>query len=445
MSRGARIGATLVAVILAATVMRSPINGLGPILDRIAAEFGLQAAATGLLAAVPLLAFAAVSPFAPRIAERVGLDRAIALFVGAIGLGMLLRMLPHPAALYGGTLLLSAGIAGANVLLPAVVKRDFPGRIAAVTSAYTVVMMCFASLAAFSAHPLSGIGGWRLAASAWLPLVIVAALSWWWGARRMRGAESAETAAEAGVEDRAAGADERAGDAPGIPAHDIPAGRIPARRETALPLGSALAWFCTAYMGLQAFGFFISINWLPRVLADLGAAPAVAAASPGIVQTAQIAAIVAMPMLTRLVARELARSLGAAALLLAGYLGILVMPAAAALWCAAIGLGGGMSIVIALALLSLRTGDHEQAAALSGMSQAGGYLFAALGPPLFAVLHDLTADWRAPILLLVASALAQAAVSPLVARGRIPEHSFARTARGTDHRTPALISKGTEP
>lgn len=400
MSRRRAILASLFAVFLVAAILRSPINGLGPILDQISADYGLTATATGMLAAVPLLAFATVSPFAPGLARRVGLDRAIAVFVSAICLGIVLRVLPDSAALYGGTIVLSAGIAGVNVLLPAVVKRDFPDRVSAVTAAYTVVMMLFASLAAFTAFPLAEIVGWKVTVSAWLPLAGLAGIAWWVGSTRL----AREGLESAGMRQR-------------------PSSRLPFR--------SPLAWFCTAYMGMQALGFFIVINWLPRTLSDLGIEPLLAATTPGIIQAGQIIAIAAMPVISRLVTHELARSLLAAGLLLVGYLGVLVNPAIAVLWCVLIGIGGGMSIVIALASFSLRTRTHTQAAALSGMSQAGGYLLASAGPPLFAALHSMTASWEASLWLLVATALAQGALSPLIARGFVPEHSFEPRALGT--------------
>ena len=42
--------------------------------------------------------------------------------------GTVVRSLSFPAAIWLGTVLLSAGIAFGNVLLPGLVKRDFPQR-----------------------------------------------------------------------------------------------------------------------------------------------------------------------------------------------------------------------------------------------------------------------------------------------------------------------------
>ncbi len=50
---------------------------------------------------------------------------------------------------------------------------------------------------------------------------------------------------------------------------------------------------------------------------------------------------------------------------------------------------------------SLRTTSSEQAAALSGMAQSIGYLFAATGPFLFGMLHDMTGNWQSSLIVLV--------------------------------------------
>ncbi len=74
-----------------------------------------------------------------------------------------------------------------------------------------------------------------------------------------------------------------------------------------------------------------------------------------------------------------------------------------------IGLGGGATVVLALAAISARAADAPTAAALSGMAQAVGYLAAAVGPVVFGALHSLTGGWVVPL-----SALALVAVAQLV-------------------------------
>ena len=71
-----------------------------------------------------------------------------------------------------------------------------------------------------------------------------------------------------------------------------------------------------------------------------------------------------------------------------------------ALWVSLLGFIMGGTFGLALTLLVLRAPDTESASQLSGMSQSVGYFVAAIGPPVFGYLHDLTAGWTVPLLLL---------------------------------------------
>jgi CP family cyanate transporter-like MFS transporter len=62
----------------------------------------------------------------------------------------------------------------------------------------------------------------------------------------------------------------------------------------------------------------------------------------------------------------------------------------------------GILIVVALSLFSLRTQQHGQAAALSGMAQSIGYLIAGVGPILVGGLMDATGSWSLPLMIMTA-------------------------------------------
>ena len=83
--------------------------------------------------------------------------------------------------------------------------------------------------------------------------------------------------------------------------------------------------------------------------------------------------------------------------------GLVVAPGAALLWIVLIGLGTGPTLILALAFIGLRSGDHRQAAALSLMAQSIGYFIAALGPIAFGLLHDLFHGWTVPLIALAAT------------------------------------------
>src|SRR3954453_20519859 len=177
--RRASSGALLaVGIMLVAANLRAVLTAVGPLLDQIGADTGLGEAALGFLAAVPLLAFGAVSPLAHGISGRFGVERTVFVSLLVLAAGTLLRSAPgSPANLWTGTVIIGAAIAICNVLLPAILKRDFPTRMASLTGLYSAVLGGIASLGAGFASPLSQLpvangepGGWRFALAAYVLL-----------------------------------------------------------------------------------------------------------------------------------------------------------------------------------------------------------------------------------------------------------------------------------
>src|SRR5205085_11790118 len=88
----------------------------------------------------PGLGFATAGLAAPRVAARIGADRAIAAALVVLSAGLLLRVFDGPSVVIGGTLVATAGIALINVLIPVVIKRSFPARIGVMTGIYTAAL-----------------------------------------------------------------------------------------------------------------------------------------------------------------------------------------------------------------------------------------------------------------------------------------------------------------
>lgn len=74
------------------------------------------------------------------------------------------------------------------------------------------------------------------------------------------------------------------------------------------------------------------------------------------------------------------------------------------LWIILLGIGGGFVFSLAMMFFVLRTRSADEAARLSGMAQAMGYLLAAFAPMLFGYLHDQTNNWTVPLVVLSAVA-----------------------------------------
>jgi CP family cyanate transporter-like MFS transporter len=366
----------LLAIVMLAANLRAAITVVGPLLGPISRGYALGGTLAGLLTALPVLAFAACSPLALRLSRRVGIETALLGSLVVLVAGTVLRSLPAAGALFAGTLILAAGIAVANVLLPALVKARFPARQGTVTGLYVTAMGLLAAVASGVAVPLADAapGGWRAALAAWAVPALLAALVWTKSARWGE----------------------------------------PARAPVALapmPWRSRVAWQVTAFMGLQSLGFYVMIGWLPSLLEAHRVGARAAGYELLAYQLVSVAATVALPPLIDRRADHRALALASAGCCAGGYLGLALAPGAALAWVLAAGLGSGMLLVLALSFVALRAAAPEQAAALSAMAQTVGYLLAAAGPLLFGSLHALTGGWSASLAMLIASAAALSAAA----------------------------------
>ncbi|MEU9321806.1 MFS transporter [Streptomyces sp. NPDC048295] len=391
-------------LLVVAANLRASLTGVGPLLNRVQSDLGLAPAAAGLLNTLPLLAFAALSPLVPRLAARWGEERLLGGALVVLTIGIAVRWIPTAAGLFIGTVLIGAGIAVGNVLLPSLVKRDFPTKVGLLTSAYAMVMGGVAALASGVAVPIAEVapGGWHTALGFWVVFALVSVLVW---------LPQVRTSGPAG----------------------------PARRGQQLPWRSGLAWAVTAFMGLQSLGFYVVVTWLPQVLQDNGVSPAAAGWLLFWFQIVAVLTSLAVPRAMRWARDQRGLATACSVVLLVGYAGLFAEPRWALLWTVVLGLGGGACLVLALAFISLRAQDAASAGGLSAMAQSIGYLLAAVGPVVFGLLHSLSSGWRAPLLLMVVAAATQTAAALVAGRGTVAptwRPGSELTAPAADHSAP---------
>jgi cyanate permease len=89
------------AVVVAAVCMRPALTAVGPVLGLIGTDTGLSHTMLGLLSALPLLAFAAVSPIVHGPVRRIGIERTVAWALAGLAAGSAFRAVPGPAPALG--------------------------------------------------------------------------------------------------------------------------------------------------------------------------------------------------------------------------------------------------------------------------------------------------------------------------------------------------------
>ncbi|WP_103335552.1 CynX/NimT family MFS transporter [Amycolatopsis sp. CA-126428] len=374
-----------VAVVLTALNLRPAITGVGPMLAEMRSDLGTSVVWAGLLTTLPTLCFAGAGLAAPLLARRAGVGAAIAVALAALAAGLVLRVLDGPAVVLGGTLVATAGIALINVLIPVVIKDSFPARIGLLTGVYTAALQGGGALGSAVTPRLGdALGGWRPALGGWAALAVVALLAWILAARGT-------------------------GRAP-RPADGAEGGRSLLRNR--------LAWIVTAFFGLQAFYAYAAMGWFPQVLMDAGVRRDDAGLLFGLVSLIAVPiSLVVAPM----AARQRGQSrwiVGLGVFGVAGTAGLMLAPSwSPLLWSILVGLGMS-TFSLALTVIALRARTGADTARLSGMAQGFGYLFAALGPFLFGLLHDLAGGWTVPLAMLLGLLGVQLTFGALAGRHR---------------------------
>ena len=165
--------------------------------------------------------------------------------------GMVVRLIPGSAYLFFGTAVAGAAIAIGNVLVPVLVRRDFPRRTGTAMALYSTALIGFAALAAGVTVPLADAlgGGWRPGLAVWAIPVGVAALVW-----RRRCSSAIPGSGEAVPRAAAAGP--------------------PLAQTARLVLRQPLAWQVTLFFALQSGGFYATLAWLPSIFRSHGASEA---------------------------------------------------------------------------------------------------------------------------------------------------------------------------
>lgn len=396
----ARSGLLLVGILLIGANLRAGITSVGPVLGDIRTDLDLPSAAASVLISLPLIAFALVSPVAATVAKRLGMERALGASLALLTVAIVARSLPWEPALWIGTALLGVAIAVMNVVLPSLIKRDYPDRVGKVTGLYSSVQSGAAALASGFAVPLAGVTqeGWRLALGIWAGLALIALAVF---APQLRSRAQSRPAAS---------------EKPDSPSE-----------QHRSPWSSALAWQVTLFMGMQSTVYYTLITWWPSVEQSHGLSDSAAGSHQFVYQILGIVGNIVTAALIHRSTDQRLIALTCTGLVMVGVVGELMAPTMGLLWVVCTGAGAGSSIVLSLSLFGLRTRHHGQAAALSGMAQSVGYLLAACGPILIGLLHDVTDAWTWPLTILLALLTVQIIVGQFASRDRYLEPA-SRTA-----------------
>jgi CP family cyanate transporter-like MFS transporter len=224
------------------------------------------------------------------------------------------------------------------------------------------------------------------------------------------------------------------------------AGTHTAVRMRAL-LRSRLAWSMVLVFGLQAMQAYVIIGWTAQYLRDQGMSAASAGLLVGLNAVIAIPVNAIVPPLA--VRQRLQRPLlvGCICCYLAGWTGLAAAPLTATwLWVSLLGLGLGTFAMI-LTLMGLRARTPESTAALSTVTQGGGYLLAAVGPLRVGVLRGTTGGYTGMFVLVYVGVVLLLVAGWAVCRERYVDDEVPGLVSGARGATgePVVEAAGTEP
>lgn len=358
-------------IVMIGIALRAPFTVLPIVLTDIAEGLQVPVSSLGLLTSLPLIMFALCSVFAPRLAQKMSLEKLFALVLVVLTLGSLIRVFNLPL-LYTGTIILGAAIAVLNVLLPSLIQANQPHRVGLLTTLYITSMGLSITILSALAVPIVQMSSWQ--GLIWVSTLICLVILLVW--------------------------------LPNVKYSHRLAAKQQGKQEQGALLKNPRVWALILFGGLQSLLFYTSMTWLPTLGQQAGLSTDTTGLLAAVFSLISLPFSMTIPSLTaRLKARQ--RLIMISLVSAAGLIGItmlLIRTDAFAYWLI-LNLLIGMSVSALFPYLmvtfSLKASTPAQTAQLSGLAQTGGYILAAFGPSLFGYSFDLFHSWTPAILILL--------------------------------------------
>ena len=393
--RAAGGSALLVAVLVFALNLRTPITSLPPVMADVATGLGLDQTVAGLLVGIPARCFSVVAPAASALIARVGPYSAVTVALVGVIAGTLIRSAGTGTlgvvAAFTGTVVLGSAITVGNVVVPVIIARDFPARAALATGLYSSTMNLGSVFATSLTAPFAALLGWQGAIASWSVVAVVALVVWLVTTRHLTDPHVTRVAAVAPAE--------RTGETWGG------------------VLRRPITWALTVAFAGQSFSYYAVTGWLPELLRDLldvSVTTAGNAAAP--FQGLAIAGSVLVPLAlaTRIPMRGAAVTMGL--LWVSLPLGLLLASEWWLLWVSLAGIAQGGNFVVIFTIVAQRCRTVAQTRRTVAAVQAFGYAVGATAPTAIGAVHTVAGGWNAVLLVLLGSTLALATAELIATR-----------------------------
>lgn len=350
------LGLMVMAIFFVSLNLRPAISSVGPLLEIIRVDLGLNNTQVSLLTSIPVFCMGLFAPLAVVFNRKFGMKRSVAFLVVVIGALTFVRgLVPSFAVLLMSSFFIGLSIAIISPLISAMIKRNFPTKTTALIGVYSFGLGLGATLSTGFTGVFYTWVNWPFALASWGALAVIALLLWF----------RVNEPKNEGMED------------------DLTVG--PGNS----PWKNRRAWYMLVFFGLQSALFFSMITWLAPILIEKGMTVLTASAVLTVMTSVQLVGNLSIPALlakfpSRLFWTIVSLLFGAAGI------GLLMMDNLALVWLAAICLGFTLGGLFPIALL-MPLDENERADDVNSwtsMIQGGGYVISSIMPFTVGFFYD---------------------------------------------------------
>lgn len=321
----------------------------------------------GALSSIPVLCMGIFAPLAPALARRVGARRGLAICaVLVIAFGLARLAVPGAILVLLLTFGIGLGMGLAGPIFPLVVRHEMPARPALGTGAYAIGLVLGSTVAAAVVVPLAGEGAtdWRFALAV-VTLSGLGSLAVWLAL---------------------------------APSDEVVDSTLEPPR---IPWRSPVAWVLGLLFGLQSMLYYGVVTWLAAVYVDRGWSEHDSANLVALFGATTLVATTLMPLGADRIGTRRGQLIVSSLLILAGLVGIAVVPEPAVAWAIVVGAGMGAIFPIVLTLPVDVGGRPADVAATAALMLLVGYILSAIAPLAFGIARDMTGDFGLGLWLLI--------------------------------------------
>ncbi|MBT1065114.1 cyanate transporter [Bowmanella sp. Y26] len=361
-----------ITILLIALNLRPVLASIGPLLDAMKQDLSISYATAAMLTTLPVAAMGAACFFGFAIAARFGMRRTISFSLLVLALATGLRFfVDSSASLILSALAAGLGIALIQCLVPAIIKGNYPTRIAAMMGFYITAIMAGASLGSAVSPWFASFSAWRGGLGNWVWLAVAALILWAVFSRRWY-----------------------------LPAQSV------SKHESTGFWQYSRAWQLAMMFGLGTAAFVCVLAWLAPYAMENGMNAQQGGLLMGYMTLMEVVAGLLFPALA---GRSNDRRLVLISLCLLqaiGFFGLMLAPHISLwFWATLLGLGvGGM-----FPMVMIVTMDHQEdpimAGKLAAFVQGIGYLVASIAPWVAGIIRDQLASFDMAWLMLAVGAL----------------------------------------